>query len=74
VAGNHEYYRHALPGVTGELRAAAVGSAVRVLENDELVLGGVGFLGCTLSSGDQRRARSPRRPALSNARVCGRWW
>jgi predicted phosphodiesterase len=50
VAGNHEYYRHALPALTGELRAAASGSAVRVLENDEVVLDGVRFLGCTLWS------------------------
>lgn len=50
VAGNHDYYGHALPGLTGELRAAAAGSAVHVLENDELLLGGVRFLGCTLWS------------------------
>jgi len=50
VAGNHEYYRHALPALIGELRAAAAGSPVRVLENDELVLNGVRFLGCTLWS------------------------
>jgi predicted phosphodiesterase len=63
VAGNHEYYRHALPALTGELRAAAAGSSVRVLENDELVLGGVRFLGCTLwsdflAAGTAERARS----------------
>ena len=50
VAGNHEYYRHALPALTGELRAAVVDSTVHVLENDELVLDGVRFLGCTLWS------------------------
>jgi predicted phosphodiesterase len=50
VAGNHEYYRHALPALTDELRAAAAGSDVHVLENDEVVLHGVRFLGCTLWS------------------------
>ncbi len=50
VAGNHEYYRHALPALTGELKAAAAGSDVHVLENDEVVLDGVRFLGCTLWS------------------------
>ncbi len=50
VAGNHEYYRYALPALTRELRAAAAGSPVRVLENDEVVLDGVRFLGCTLWS------------------------
>jgi hypothetical protein len=33
-----------------ELRRAAAGSSVHVLENDELTLGGVRFLGCTLWS------------------------
>jgi predicted phosphodiesterase len=50
VAGNHEYYRHGLPSLTGELREAAAGSDVHVLENDELVVDGVRFLGCTLWS------------------------
>lgn len=50
VAGNHEYYGHALPALTGELRAAAKDSAVHVLENDEVMLDGVRFLGCTLWS------------------------
>lgn len=50
VAGNHEYYRHALPTLTGELRSAARGSPVRFLEDDEVVVDGVRFLGCTLWS------------------------
>ena len=63
VAGNHEFYGHALPGLIEELRAAAAGSTVRVLENDEVSLNGVRFLGCTLWSdfdfdGTERRAES----------------
>ncbi len=63
VAGNHEFYGHALPGLTAELRAAAEGSAVRVLERDELEIDGVRFLGCTLWSdfqyaGEQLTERS----------------
>jgi predicted phosphodiesterase len=50
VAGNHEYYGHALPALTDRMRAEAAGSTVQVLENDELVLDGVRFLGCTLWS------------------------
>jgi predicted phosphodiesterase len=50
VAGNHEFYGHAMPELTDELRLAAAGSTVHVLENDALVLGGVRFLGCTLWS------------------------
>jgi predicted phosphodiesterase len=50
LAGNHEFYGHALPGLIDELRQAADGSAVQVLENDELLVDGVRFLGCTLWS------------------------
>lgn len=50
VAGNHEYYGHALPGLNDQLRAAAAGSSVRLLENDEVTLEGVRFLGATLWS------------------------
>jgi predicted phosphodiesterase len=50
VAGNHEFYGEAFPALIGDLRAASTGSAVHVLENDEVVLDGVRFLGCTLWS------------------------
>jgi predicted phosphodiesterase len=63
VAGNHEFYGHALPELIGDLRAAAAGSSVLVLENDEVRVDGVRFLGCTLWSdfdfdGAERRAQS----------------
>jgi predicted phosphodiesterase len=69
LAGNHEFYGHSLPSLIGDLRAAAEGSTVHVLENDELVLDGVRFLGCTLWSdfdfdGPERREHSMR--------ICGR--
>jgi predicted phosphodiesterase len=65
VAGNHEFYGHALPGLVNELRHAAAGSSVHVLENDEVVIDGVRFLGCTLWSdfdfdGQERREQSMR--------------
>ena len=65
LAGNHEFYGHRLPGLIGELRRAADGSSVHVLENDELHVGEVRFLGCTLWSdfdfdGADRRAVSMR--------------
>jgi predicted phosphodiesterase len=62
VAGNHEFYRRSLPGLIDELRRAAEGSSVHVLEDDEVVLDGVRLLGCTLWSDfefdgpDQRQA------------------
>ncbi len=65
VAGNHEFYGHDLPGLIGRLRDAAVGSQIHVLENDELLIDGVRFLGCTLWSdfdyaGPENRADSMR--------------
>lgn len=65
VAGNHEYYGHELPGLLDELRAAAAGSGVRVLERDEAVIDGVRFLGCALwtafdSAGEARRDSTMR--------------
>jgi predicted phosphodiesterase len=50
LAGNHEFYGATLPGLIPRLRAAAAGSNVHVLENDEIVIGGVRFLGATLWS------------------------
>jgi predicted phosphodiesterase len=50
IAGNHEFYGYSLPGLVDDLRHAADGSSVHVLENDELLLDGVRFLGCTLWS------------------------
>jgi predicted phosphodiesterase len=63
VAGNHEFYGHAMPGLIDDLRGAAAGSSVRVLENEEAILDGVRFLGCTLWSdfefdGPERREES----------------
>src|SRR5947209_7405114 len=63
VAGNHEFYGHALPDLVDELRGAAAGSSVSVLENSELMLKGVRFLGCTLWSdfdfdGPERRTQA----------------
>lgn len=65
VAGNHEFYGHALPGLVGDLRRAAEGSPVRVLEYDEVFVAGVRFLGCTLWSdfdfaGPEHREESMR--------------
>jgi predicted phosphodiesterase len=50
LAGNHEFYGHSTPALIDQMRFAAEGSSVRVLENDEVVIDGVRFLGCTLWS------------------------
>jgi predicted phosphodiesterase len=63
VAGNHEFYGHSLPGLIDELRATAAGSSITLLENGEVTIDGVRFLGCTLWSdfdfdGAERRTKS----------------
>jgi Icc-related predicted phosphoesterase len=50
VAGNHEFYGSDLVSTCEQLREAAHGTQVRVLEREEWRLGGVRFLGCTLWS------------------------
>jgi predicted phosphohydrolase len=65
VAGNHEFYGHDLPGLTARLKDAARGSQIHVLENDEVVIDGVRFLGCSLWSdfdfaGAENRVNSMR--------------
>lgn len=48
VAGNHEFYAGSLDGVAAALRARSAGTCVRVLEEDEVIVDGVRFLGTTL--------------------------
>ena len=61
VAGNHEFYKRDRPDVLENLRAAAEEQEVYFLENDEIVIEGVRFLGCTLWTdfcffGEERQA------------------
>lgn len=48
VAGNHEFYGDSIAGVRAELRRLCAGSNVHFLDNEEVVLDGVRFLGTTL--------------------------
>jgi predicted phosphodiesterase len=79
VAGNHEFYGQAHPGLIADLRRAAAGSSVHVLEDDEVIVDGVRFLGCTLWSdfdfdGIEHRTLSMRvcERAVSDYRVIRR--
>jgi hypothetical protein len=47
VLGN-EFYRQVIPQLTEELRRAAAGSQIHLLENNAVEQGGRTFLGCTL--------------------------
>lgn len=48
ILGNHEYYGKAYPKLHRQLSAVSAGSNIHVLENDDLEIDGVRFLGCTL--------------------------
>ncbi|HTT08511.1 MAG TPA: metallophosphoesterase [Gammaproteobacteria bacterium] len=58
VAGNHEYYCANMPEVLEKLRAEGRGNPVYFLENDQVVINDVRFLGTTLwtdfNGGDQK--------------------
>ena len=48
VPGNHEFYGGSIDGTLAELSRLSAGTPVRVLDDDEIVLDGVRFLGATL--------------------------
>lgn len=48
VPGNHEFYGGSLDGVSAELVRLTEGTCIRVLDNAEIVIGGIRFLGTTL--------------------------
>jgi hypothetical protein len=48
VAGNHEFYGEAIPRHLRKMDEATAGSTVHFMENREVEIGGVRFLGCTL--------------------------
>ena len=48
VAGNHEFYGGSIDTTIDELRRLCDGTRVRLLDNDEALIGGVRFLGSTL--------------------------
>lgn len=61
VPGNHEFYGSSLPDTISLLKQLAQGTQVYVLDNDEVVLGGVRFLGSTLWSGFDLYGAGPHR-------------
>jgi len=48
VPGNHEFYGGVIGQTLSELKGLAAETGIHVLDDDELMLGGVRFLGCTL--------------------------
>jgi predicted phosphodiesterase len=48
VAGNHEFYGGSIAGAADTLKQLSAGTRIRVLDNDEIIIDGVRFLGTTL--------------------------
>ncbi len=48
VPGNHEFYGASIAGAADELKRLCAGNNIRVLDNDEVIIEGVRFLGTTL--------------------------
>lgn len=48
VPGNHEFYGSSMADTVEELRQLCAGTSIHVLDCDEIILGGVRFLGTTL--------------------------
>ena len=70
VAGNHEYYGQALPQLTEDLKRATQGSHVHFLDNQEVVLQGARFLGCTLWTDFRVLGEAMQQEAQEIAAVC----
>lgn len=48
VPGNHEFYGNSIAGAAAQLKHLCAGTLVRVLDDEEALIGGVRFLGSTL--------------------------
>jgi predicted phosphodiesterase len=48
VPGNHEFYGGSIGHMVAELKSLCAGSSIHVLDNDEIIVEGVRFLGTTL--------------------------
>lgn len=72
VAGNHEFYDGAVDTALPKLRAALVREfpEVTLLENEEAVIGGTRFLGCTLWSDFRLRAGDDLVGVKRDANAC----
>ena len=66
VPGNHEFYGSSIDGTLDELRRLCEGTAVRVLDNQEIVIGRVRFLGTTLWTDFELFGDAQRRTAAKD--------
>lgn len=74
VAGNHEFYRESTPRLCRKLAEAARATGIHYLENREVVIGGVRFLGCTLWTdfelfGERHNSMAAAQAAMNDFRL-----
>lgn len=67
VSGNHEYYGSRRKDVLAMQRIAAKKTGVHFLENDEVVIAGVRFIGCTLWTDFELFGESTKRWCMRDA-------
>lgn len=69
LAGNHEFYGHAIEQVRIDLRKAAAGTSVTFMDNDVVDFGGVRFLGTTLWTDYRLELNRTQRQLMENAEL-----
>ena len=69
VPGNHEFYGVGWPGALTHMRRACEGTAVTLLDKDEIVIDGVRFLGATLWSDFEINRNIPVETAMRAAQT-----
>lgn len=70
VSGNHEHYGNEMNKNIFEMREAAKERGIHFLENDEVIIDGIRFLGCTLWTDFMLYGREKRHYCLINAQQC----
>lgn len=69
LAGNHEFYGHAIEQVRTDLRKVAAGTSVVFMDNDVVDFGGVRFLGTTLWTDYRLERDRTQRQLMENAEL-----
>lgn len=69
LAGNHEFYGHAIEQVRIDLRKAAAGTSVVFMDNHVVDFGGVRFLGTTLWTDYRLELNRTQRQLMENAEL-----
>jgi predicted phosphodiesterase len=70
VHGNHEGYGADFAGVIPDMRASARRAGIHYLENDELTINGVRFLGCCLWTDYCLQGKEMQSAAMQEAALC----